>query len=97
MSNSVAHMKHRLREQAEHHLRMASMDDLRVRYPAGTAPRYGERGALFWRYVFVPAYRRIPWPVKERAMRALRMTADTSGWTRPAREPSQPWRPPAPR
>ena len=86
--------KQRLRGQAEHHLRVAAMEELRGRHPSGTTPAYEERGALFWRYVFVPVYRRIPWTVKQRAMHALRMTAESSGWTPPSREPSEPWRPP---
>ena len=83
--------KQRLRAQAEHHLRAAAMEELRPK----TAKRgYQERGALFWRRVFVPLYQRIPWPVKERAMHALRMTAEGSGWTPPKRQPGEPWRPP---
>jgi hypothetical protein len=87
--------KQRLRAHAEHHLRVAAMEDLRARHPAGTTAPYRERGELFWRLVFVPLYRRVPWPVKERAMHALRMTAETSGWTPPPRRPAEPWRPPA--
>jgi len=90
----VAELKQRLREQAEFHQRLAAMDELRARYPQGTTPPYREPGALFWRRVFVPLYRRVPWQTKERAMRALGMTAERSGWTAPARRPSEPWRPP---
>ena len=90
----VAELKQQLRERAEHHLRLAAMDELRARYPQGTTPPYREPGALFWRRVFVPLYRRVPWQTKERAMRALGMTAERSGWTAPARRPSEPWRPP---
>jgi hypothetical protein len=86
--------KQRLREQAEHHLRVAAMEELRNRHPTGTTPAYEERGALFWRRVFVPLYRAVPWTVKQRAMHALRMTAESSGWTAPPRRPSEPWRPP---
>jgi hypothetical protein len=93
----VAELKLRLRQRAEHYLRLAAMDELRRRYPAGTAPRYREPGGLFWRLVFVPLYRRVPWAHKQRAMHALRMTADSSGWTPPPRRPAEPWRPPAPR
>ena len=39
--------KQRLREQAEHHLRVAAMEELRSRHPSGTTPAYEERGALF--------------------------------------------------
>ena len=87
--------KQRLRAQAEHHLRVAAMEDLRGRYPAGTTAPYHEHGGLLWRYGFVPLYRRLPWEVKERAMHALGMTAERSGWTPPARSPSEPWVPPA--
>jgi hypothetical protein len=87
--------KQRLREHAEHHLRVAAMEELRSRYPASTVAPYRERGGLLWRYAFVPLYRRVPWQVKERAMHALRMTAEGSGWTPPPRRPAEPWRPPA--
>ena len=86
--------KQRLREQAEHHLRVAAMEELRSRHPTGTKPAYDEPGAWFWRRVFVPLYRRVPWTMKQRAMHALRMTAESSGWTPPPRHPSEPWRPP---
>jgi hypothetical protein len=86
----------RLREQAEHHLRIAAMDDLRRAHPDTTTQPYRARGDWFWRLVFVPLYRRVPWETKQRAMRALRMTAETNGWTPPSRQPGQPWRPPQP-
>ena len=47
--------KQRLREHAEHHLRVAAMEDLRGRYPAGTTAPYRERGGLLWRYALRPA------------------------------------------
>ena len=50
----------------------------------GTVKPYRERGGLLWRFLFVPVYRRVPWAVKERAMRTLRMTA--SGFTPPPRK-----------
>jgi hypothetical protein len=87
----------RLRERAELHLRLAAMDELRRAHPgATTAPRRPPGGA-FWRHVFVPLYRRVPWAYKERAMHALGMTAESHGWTPPPRRPGTPWRPPAPR
>jgi hypothetical protein len=90
-------LQRRLRAQAEHHLRVAAMEQLRREHPEGTvAPGHGAGGA-FWRLVFVPVYRRLPWEAKRRAMRALRMTAESSGWTPPARRPGEPWRPPAPK
>ena len=82
----------RLREQAEHHLRIAAMEDLRRRHSQGTYAPYKPRGGWFWRLVFVPLYRRVPWPVKRRAMTALRMTS--RGWPAPPREPGEPWKPP---
>jgi hypothetical protein len=88
--------KQTLRERAEHHLRLAAMDEMRRRHPGGTTEPYRERGGLLWRRGFVPLYVRVPWPIKQRAMHALRMTADHSGWTPPPRSPSEPWRPPAP-
>jgi hypothetical protein len=90
-------VKQRLRSQAEHHLRVAAMEDLRGRYPTGTAAPYHRPGALVWKYAFVPLYRRLPWGFKQRAMHLLRMTAEHSGWTRPSRRPGDPWVPPAPR
>jgi hypothetical protein len=84
----------RLREQAEHHLRIAAMEDLGRRHPQATTAPHKPRGGYFWRLVFVPLYRRVPWEAKQKAMRALRMTAESNGWTPPAREPGRPWRPP---
>jgi hypothetical protein len=91
---NLAGAQQRLREQAEQHLRIAAMEDLRRRHPQATTAPYRPRGAYFWRFVFVPLYRRVPWEAKEKAMRALRMTAASSGWTPPPRRPSEPWRPP---
>jgi hypothetical protein len=91
---AYADMKQHLRERAEHHLRIAAMEEMRRRHPGGTTAPYRERGDAFWRFVFVPLYRRLPWDVKQRAMHALRMTAERSGWTPPPRRPAEPWRPP---
>lgn len=94
MSSGLAALKQRLRDRAEHHLRVAAMDEMRRRYPGGTTAPYRERGDVLWRRVFVPLYLRVPWETKARAMRALRMTAESSGWTPPPRRPSEAWRPP---
>ena len=86
-----------LREQAEHHLRVAAMEDLRRAPPAGhdrAVPRARRRAS--GGSSSCPLYRRVPWEAKQRAMHALRMTAESHGWTPPAREPGEPWRPPAP-
>jgi hypothetical protein len=93
---NLAGAQQRLREQAEQHLRVAAMEELRRRHPQATTAPHRGRGAWFWRFVFVPLYRRVPWEVKEKAMRSLRMTAESNGWTRPARRPGEPWRPPRP-
>ena len=95
--SGLAESKQQLREHAEHHLRVAAMEDMRRRHPGGTVEPYRERGALLWTRVFVPLYRRLPWRLKVRAMHALRMTAESSGWTAPARRPGEPWRPPGTR
>ena len=89
---AVADVKRTLRERSEHHLRLAVLRDLGRGQPGTVAP-YAEPGGRFWRLVFVPLYRRVPWPAKERAMRLLGMTA--KGWQPPPRRPGEPWRPPA--
>jgi hypothetical protein len=87
----VSALRRRLRERSEHYLLRAAMEDIGAGAPATVAP-YRDRGGLLWRRLFVPLYRRVPWPVKRRAMEALRMTA--SGFTPPPRRPGEPWRPP---
>lgn len=89
--SALADLKLRLRETAELHLRIDAMRRLRGNAP-GTVEPYPVRGAWFWRYVFVPLYRAIPWTVKRRAMDVAQMTA--RGWTPPARTTSTPWQPP---
>jgi hypothetical protein len=91
--SGVADMKRRLRERSEHYLMQAAMRDVGRDAP-GTVKAYRGREGLLWRMLFVPLYRRLPWSVKQRAMRTLRMTA--SGWRAPERRPSEPWRPPPP-
>ena len=83
--------KRRLRERSEHYLMQAAVRQHGAGVPGTVAP-YRSRGGLLWRLVFVPLYRRVPWTVKARAMKALRMT--TSGFTPPPRKPGEPWRPP---
>ena len=81
MPAGVSRAQQRLREQAELHLRLAAMDDLRRDHPGATFAPHRPSGGAFWRYVFVPVYRRLPWETKERAMHALKMTAEGHGWT----------------
>ena len=92
----VQDLQRRLRSESEHHLRLAAMEDLRRAHPQGTAAPYRPRGHAFWRLVFVPLYRRLPWEAKRRAMSVLRMTAEGHGWTAPSRRPGEAWRPPRP-
>jgi hypothetical protein len=92
----AAQVQQRLRDRAEHHLRLAAMEELRRSHPGSTTEPYREDGGAFWRLVFVPLYRRLPWDVKTRAMHALRMTAAAPAWTPPARRPGEPWKPPSP-
>ena len=74
---------------------IAAMEDLRrATRPATTAPYQPARRATSGASCSCPLYRRVPWEVKQKAMRALRMTAESNGWTPPAREPGRPWRPP---
>jgi hypothetical protein len=84
-------LKRRLRDRSEHYLMRAAVHDLGTGRPGTVAP-FEDRGGLLWRRLFVPLYRRVPWPVKRRLMEALRMTA--RGWQPPERQPHEPWRPP---
>ena len=93
---NLAGAQQRLREQAEQHLRIAAMEDLRRDHPQATTAPYRPRGAYFWRFVFVPLYRRVPWEAKETARRGLRLPAESKGWTPPPRRPGAPGRPPRP-
>jgi hypothetical protein len=68
------------------------MEEQRRSHPTATTSPALPRGGLLWRRLFVPLYRRVPWHVKARAMRALRMTA--SGWPEGRKPFGQPWRPP---
>ncbi len=91
--SALIEQKRRLRARSEYYLRLAAMEDLRREHPGGTSPAAPPSGGLFWRALFVPLYRRVPWEVKERAMRLARMTA--SGFDPPSRRPAEPWCPPA--
>ncbi|HTR78523.1 MAG TPA: hypothetical protein VMH39_10445 [Gemmatimonadaceae bacterium] len=85
--------KRRLRVRSEHVLRIAAMEDVARRYPSRTVKSALANEGPFWRFVFVPLYRRVPWEVKARAMRKLKMTAQ--GWPEQSRRFGEPWRPPA--
>ena len=87
----MSELKRRLREHSEHYLLLDAAERLGKGAPSTVKP-YKRAEGRFWRLFFVPLYRRVPWAFKRRAMDTLKMTA--SGWTPPAREPGQPWRPP---
>lgn len=89
--SSLSDVKRSIRTRSEHQLRLAVLSELGRGQPSTVEP-YTEKGGRFWRMVFVPVYRRIPWSTKEKAMGALGMTA--KGWKAPERKPREPWRPP---
>jgi hypothetical protein len=70
-----------------------SRDEIARRHPGSTAPSALPKPGAFWRYVFVPLYRRVPWEFKRNAMRRMKMIAQ--GWPEDARRFGEPWRPPA--
>jgi hypothetical protein len=69
----LADLKRRLREQSEHYLLLDAARRLGKDVPSTVKP-YGTKEGRFWRSVFVPIYRRVPWATKRRAMDTLRMT-----------------------
>jgi hypothetical protein len=68
------------------------MNDVGRRYPDRVTKSALPRGGPFWRYLFVPLYRRIPWSFKRDAMYRLKMTA--RNWPQDARRFGEPWHPP---
>jgi hypothetical protein len=81
-----------VRERSEYGLRLAAMEDIGRRYPDRVSKSALPEVGAFWRYVFVPLFRRVPWSFKHKAMSALRMTA--RNWPQDARRFGDPWRPP---
>ncbi len=90
--SGLSDAKRNLRRRSEEHLRLAVLSEIGRDQPSTVEP-YKEKGGRLWSTLFVPVYRRVPWAAKEKAMGALGMTA--SGWKPPARQPGEPWRPPA--
>jgi hypothetical protein len=88
---SLSAQKQRLREHSEYVLRLAAMDEVGRRYPGKVTRSALPQENAFWRYVFVPLYRRLPWSFKRNAMRKLKMTA--RGWPEDARRFREPWWP----
>ncbi len=61
-----------LRQNAEHYLLEAAQVEMAKRHRGGAGPvRPKSANALFWRHVFVPVYRVLPWPVRRSIMRAM--------------------------
>ena len=90
---TAAELKRRLRQRSEYALRLAALKDVGQRYPGRTARSALPPVGPFWRFLFVPLFRRVPWSVRRQAMRRLNMTA--RGWPEDARHFGEPWRPPA--
>lgn len=62
-----------VRSNSEHYLLEAAQREMALKY-LGREPRQPEGGgveALFWRRIFVPIYRRIPWGVRRTIMMAM--------------------------
>ena len=90
--SGLSDAKRKLRKRSEEHLRLVVLSEIGRDQPSTVEPYKGKGGRL-WSSLFVPVYRRVPWAAKERAMGALKMTAQ--GWKAPERTPGEPWRPPA--
>jgi hypothetical protein len=90
---TFAEMQRRLRLRSEYSLRLAAMKDVGRRYPNRVSKSALPPVGIFWRWLFVPLFRRVPWSFKAKAMRQLKMTA--RGWPEDARTFGEPWRPPA--
>jgi hypothetical protein len=58
-----------LRENSERHLLQAAQEDMARRYLQREGP-VGRR-SFFWRRVFVPLYRLLPWGLRRRIMSAI--------------------------
>jgi len=89
---TVAELKHRLRVRSEYSLRLAAMKDVGRRYPGHTSTSALPQVGPFWRYLFAPLFRRVPWSFKRKAMRMLKMTSQN--WPEDARRFGEPWHPP---
>ena len=87
-------MQRRLRAQAEHHLRVAAMKDLRAPAPRG----HGRAGPRPRRRVLAGGLRPgLPAPAVGGQAARDEGAADDGrhhGWTAPERRPGEPWRPP---
>lgn len=62
-----------LRQHSEHYLVEAAQGDLARRYLGRAGPLQTERGPgpFFWRHVFVPVYRWLPWGLRRRITQGM--------------------------
>jgi hypothetical protein len=60
-----------LRSNSERYLLEAAQRDIAHRYLDDARQPGPAEGAFFWRRVFVPAYRRVPWRVRKRVIGML--------------------------
>jgi hypothetical protein len=60
-----------LRRNSEHYLLIAAQEQMARQH--GVRPPHPPRSLkeLFWLRVFVPTYRALPWPVRQRIMRSI--------------------------
>jgi hypothetical protein len=59
-----------LRATSEHYLMVAAQEKVAAKYRV-TPPRRPHGAEVFWRRIYVPAYRALPWPVRSAVMRRL--------------------------
>jgi hypothetical protein len=61
-----------LRHNAEHYLLEAAQVDMAKKHRGGSGPLQPRNPqAFFWRRIFVPIYRLLPWSVRSAIMRAM--------------------------
>lgn len=61
-----------VRRNSEHYLLEAAQRDMARRYLGRPGPRYrGSPGAFFWRRIFTPLYRRLPWRLRQAIIVAM--------------------------
>lgn len=75
-----------LRQNAEHYLVEAAQRDLSRRHLGRAGPLETDRGphAFFWRRVFVPVYRQLPWALRQRVTQGM-PGSHRRPWRRPPR------------
>lgn len=75
-----------LRQNSEHYLVEAAQRDLSRRYLGRGGPLRAERGLqpFFWRHVFVPVYRWLPWQLRRRITQAM-PGSHRRAWRQPPR------------